>query len=259
MPLELGLVAAWSQPILGSSGQVLGTFGTYFRRPRMPSPIERLLVETLSHTAALAIERARREAQRDLLLDELNHRVKNTLAVVQSIAAHTLRSAPEPAAFASAFTDRIETLARAHSLLARNFWDAAPIADVVEASLAPFAVDGGAQIHWSGPEARIETGAAVALTLVLHELATNASKYGALSTPTGEVSIDWQIAHGGAGIGPRARFAWLERNGPRVSAPITRGFGSRLINASGGQLRGPVTLRFEPEGVRCELSLPLVG
>ncbi len=258
MPLGLGLVAAWSQPILGSGGQVLGTFGTYFRRTRGPTAIERLLVETLSHTAALAIERAQREAERELLVDELNHRVKNTLAVVQSIAAHTLRSAPDPGAFAAAFTDRIAALARAHSLLANHLWKAARIGDVVEACLAPFTVDGRSAIRQAGPDARIDTGVAVALTLVLHELATNASKYGALSDQAGEVSVSWEIAADGEAPA-RARFAWREHGGPAVRVPTVTGFGSRLINASAGQLGGPVALRFEPEGVRCELSLPLAS
>jgi two-component sensor histidine kinase len=235
---------------------VLGTFGTYFRRARAPTAVERLLVETLSHTAALAVERAQRETQRELLLDELNHRVKNTLAVVQSIAAHTLRSEPDPDAFAIAFTDRIAALARAHTLLARNFWVAPGVGDVVEACLAPFSVEGEERVRWTGPDARIDSSAAVALSLVLHELATNASKYGALSSQAGAVNVAWEIAAEGE-TPARARFAWREHGGPTVRPPTATGFGSRLINASAGQLGGSVALRFEPAGVVCELSLPL--
>ena len=261
MPLGLGLVAAWSHPILGSGGQVLGTFGTYFRRTRGPTAIERLLVETLSHTAALAIERAQREAERELLVDELNHRVKNTLAVVQSIAAHTLRSAPDPGAFAAALhrphrgagagplaagEPPLESGAhrRRRGGVSRAVHGGRPIGD-------PPGGTRRADRHRRGP---------VALTLVLHGSwrPPNASKYGALSDQAGEVSVSWEIAAEGEAPA-RARFAWREHGGPAVRVPTVTGFGSRLINASAGQLGGPVALRFEPEGVRCELSLPLAS
>ncbi len=391
LPLALGLVAVWSQPIINAFGEVLGAFGTYFRRRREPDATERVLVETLAHTAALAIERTRAEArardqvellgmafdaaemgawryelatncchlddraqrlyglatdildyseggvrailhhddisrmwravarastprgdgryevdyrvrkpdgdwrwlrawgraefeplnserravrivgasrdvtaqknaerQRELLVEELNHRVKNTLTIVQSIAAQTLRAAPDPDAFTDAFTTRIAALARTHSLLAQNFWDAAPLARVVEVTLAPFATHGPEPaIHCDGPSATVGPEAAVTLSLVLNELATNAAKYGALSVPGGEVKVTWRVLPSEAGRPASAEIQWVEANGPTVREPAGRGFGSRLIVTSARQLGGEVEHRFEPSGVTCRVYTPL--
>lgn len=309
LPLGLGLVAAWSQPILARDGRVLGTFGTYFRVRRGPTTFERQLVETVAHTAALAIERAesdrsmerqrrllgmamdaarmgewqyniaggiceyspraqalyslparvdhdaevnsfihpddipsmweavraaiepggsgryeveyrvrcgdgwrwlsvcgltesagegperravaitgasrditeRKEAERQhqLLVDELSHRVKNTLAVVQSIAAQTLRRTPDPREFHGAFTARVSALARAHSLLTRALWKGAPLADLVDTAISPFRSDGRDDgVICDGPDVVITPNAALTLSLVIHELGTNALSTG---------------------------------------------------------------------------------
>jgi two-component sensor histidine kinase len=250
LPLGLGLVAAWSQPILARDGRVLGTFGTYFRTRREPDATERRLVETLAHTAALAIERAEADRHRDLLVEELNHRVKNTLAVVQSIAAQTLRSQKTPEAFADAFVPRNSALARAHALLAATFWDGAALRQVVESALAPFGYGTSGAIEAKGPTVRVDPGGSVTLALVLHELATNAVKHGSLSVPEGRVEIAWEVGDAGR----RVDLTWTETGGPPVSPPSSRGFGSRLIATSGRQFGRAPSVDYRPEGLACRLS-----
>jgi two-component sensor histidine kinase len=392
LPLGLGLVAAWSQPIIGADGEVVGAFGVYLRHRREPDAMERALVETLAHAASLAIERERSEArardqhelielafdaaemgawrydvvanrwsfdaraqrlycldgeivdsdeklravfhpddvdamsravnraadpdgdgrfyveyrvrrldgdwrwlmawgraqfeehggarrtvrivgasrditaqrnaerQRELLVDELNHRVRNTLTIVQSVAAQTLRSTQGPEAFTEAFTNRVSALARTHSLLTQAFWEATPLSRVVDATLGPFAIDGGdRQIRCYGPCVTVKPEVAVTLSLVLNELATNAAKYGALSTPGGQVEVTWRVIGPGRTHDDIAEIRWAEAHGPPVQPPKARGFGSRLIAKSAGQLGGRVEHRFEGTGVTCVLEAPVAS
>ena len=201
-------------------------------------------------------ERRRAEERRELLVNELNHRVKNTLAVVQSLAAQTARGAPGLSAFAAAFQRRILALARAHDLLTREDWTGAPLREVVRAGLAPLALD-AARVDLpvgDAADALLPPGAAVTLAMAVHELATNALKHGALSVPGGRVSIACETApEGGAPV-----VGWTERGGPPVAGPpARRGFGLRLLERGLAAQAGMGTnLRFEPEGVRCILRLP---
>ena len=391
LPLGLGLVAAWSQPILARDGRVLGTFGTYFRALRAPTERERRLVGIVSHTAALAIERKeakdaseqqrrildatldaaemgtwrytlgdgistmspraqalygldspsitfddagiaallhpddivsraerlaevcapggegrytmeyrvrrraggwrwlnvwgvvefegegeerravaivgasrditeikKAEQRQKLLVDELNHRVKNTLAIIQAISAQTLRETPEPSAFKAAFTARLNALARGHALLTKGLWRAASLHDIAATTLDPF---GGDKIEDAisidGPAVAIEPNSAVTLCLVLHELATNAAKHGSLSKPGGRISLAWKKTAGRVGAPPNIELMWRERGGPPVVKPLRRGFGSRLITASAEQFGGDVTLAYEPAGLECTFRFPL--
>ena len=201
-------------------------------------------------------ERKRAEERRALLVNELNHRVKNTLAVVQSLAAQTARGAPDLSAFAAAFQRRILALARAHDLLTREDWTGAPLREAVRAGLAPLALD-AARVDLAASGAAdvvLPPGAAVTLAMAVHELAANALKHGALSVPGGRVSVAFGTAAEGGG-----RFVeWVERGGPPVAGPpARRGFGLRLLErglaAQAGMGAG---LRFEPEGLRCTLRLP---
>jgi two-component sensor histidine kinase/PAS domain-containing protein len=391
LPLGLGLLAAWSQPIFASDGRVLGTFGTYFREERTPSALERRLVETLAETAALAIEReaaARAMAQnqrlldraleaaemgpwrydpadqvcefspraqalygldearflhdevgvtklihpedipglwaavsravdpegdgryvveyrtrkndggwrwlsvwglaefegegpdrravmlvgasrdvsqqkladrqRTMLIDELSHRVKNNLAIVQSMASQTLRTSPEPAVFAEAFMARLSALARAHNLLTQTVWQGADVGELARATLDPFVADEGEthRILIEGAPVSAPAEMSVTLALLLHELATNAAKYGALSGPAGAVRLSWRVDPAASGA-RRLSMCWSETGGPAVAPPARRGFGSRLIATSAAQLGGRAELSFQPEGLQCELELPL--
>lgn len=192
---------------------------------------------------------AARERQ-DLLLAELNHRVKNNLAAVQAIAAQTMRGAADnPAAFRAAFDSRIQSMARGHDLLTRNAWEAADLRDVIDAALAPFATElfdikGGAVAAPLTPEM------AVNLVMVLNELATNAVKYGALSA-NGRVSIVWDVSDG------LMTLEWRERGGPPVTTPTHTGFGTRLTLAALQAYGGKVELVFPSEGVECRMKAPL--
>lgn len=194
---------------------------------------------------------AARERQ-ELLLAELNHRVKNNLATVQAIAAQTMRSAADdPAAFRAAFDGRIQSLARGHDLLTRNVWETADLRDVIEAALSPFAAE---LFDIDGPDAPtpLTPEMAVNMVMVLNELATNASKYGALSS-AGRVSIVWTVADN------QLTLEWRERGGPPVAAPTRSGFGTRLTLAALQAYGGTVELTFPPEGARCRMQTPLGG
>jgi PAS domain S-box-containing protein len=197
--------------------------------------------------------RKAQERQRDLLIHELNHRVKNTLAVVQSIAAKSLRDTRVPQDVRGAFEGRLLALAAAHDLLTKESWEAARLRTVVDAALRPFNLEH--RIEVSGPDLRLRPQAAVSLTLALHELATNAAKYGALSNKAGIVKVSWDLSSGDA---PEFRLVWQERGGPEVTPPERTGFGSRLIlKGLTGELGGPVGLDFLPEGVVCTIEAPV--
>jgi len=200
----------------------------------------------------------REEEQRRLLLAELNHRVKNTLAIVQSFVTQTARGIESATVLREALETRLDALATLHDLLTREAWRGAGLADVVHTMLAPFENKiGRGQVQ--GPELRLMPNAALVLSMALHELATNAAKYGALSVPDGHVEVSWCLdrpaeAPGGATLA----LCWRERGGPLVSSSPRRGFGSRLIEDSVTyQLGGDVRLAFEAEGVECRFRIPL--
>jgi two-component sensor histidine kinase/PAS domain-containing protein len=372
---EIGLKAAWSQPIISRDNRVLGAFATYFRERRRPSAFELRLVETLSQTAALAIaqreseaamarqrrtldlameaaemgswrytvadniclydERAQRlygltqggrflhseegvknmfhpddlapmwkavgiavdpkgdgrydveyrarqpdgswrwlsawgivefegegaerkpvaiagssrditkaklaEEHQRLLVNELNHRVKNTLATVQSIAHHTLRNAGDFDTMREAIEIRIQSLARAHDLLTLQNWAGADVAEIVRLAIEPFS---SPHFNIAGPAVTVSPKQALAFSMALHELATNAVKYGALAPPVGRVEISWVVQ------GDELSFIWRERGGKPVQAPSRRGFGSRLLEkAIALDLGGAARLDWAPDGV----------
>ena len=189
-----------------------------------------------------------------LLIHELNHRVKNTLATVQSIAMQSLRGLRGPAADAGrgAFEARLLALARAHDVLTRQSWESADLDEVVADAVAP--LDGTrSRFAAEGPRVRLAPRMALSIAMALHELGTNAVKYGALSNATGGVSIRWTVE-----AGTRLRLVWTERGGPPVAAPENRGFGSRLIARNlARELAGSVSLGFAPAGVTCEIDAPL--
>ena len=202
-------------------------------------------------------DRKAAEVRQRLLMDELNHRVKNTLAAVQSIASHTGRSAPDMQAFRSDFGGRLLALARAHDLLTRQAWQSAMLRDVLRGALAPYLCGGRDRIQIvDGPRIQLTPNAAVTLGMGIHELATNAAKYGALSTTTGKVTLGWKLSH--LSEGDLIEIVWRESDGPRVSAPSRRGFGSRLIERGiASEFGGKVEMDYRPEGFCCTARLPL--
>lgn len=196
--------------------------------------------------------RKQTEERQQLLLEELNHRVKNTLAIVQSIAAQTLRSAPDPADFTAAFQARLHILSQAHDLLTRQHWQGVLLGEIAALTLAPH--QGAGRVEIRGPGVMLSTGVAVSLHLAFHELATNAAKYGALSVAGGQVKVGWAVAEGGKTL----TLSWRESDGPPVAAPSRRGFGSRMIERGlAHELDGEVALEFDPAGVRCTVLIPL--
>jgi len=199
---------------------------------------------------------AQREAaeQQKLLIDELNHRVKNTLAMVQSFAALTQKNA-SPAEFREALMGRILALASAHDLLTRSRWSGASLEELVSAELAPFDRLEPGRISWRGPAVALTPKQALGLGMVIHELVTNAAKHGALSVATGRVSLGWQSRHD---VEPaRLEIEWVEKGGPLVRQPSRSGFGSRLISQTvATDLMGTIDMSFEAGGLSCSISIP---
>ena len=198
-------------------------------------------------------DRIRAEEQQKLLLDELNHRVKNTLATVQSIAAQTLRTSADSEAFKAAFEARLMALSATHDLLTQSVWRGADLNDVIMLELRPHGSD---RYTVRGPSVALSPAEALTLGLVFHELATNAAKYGALSSQEGCVRVSWSLHDDGSR--PRLELSWTEEGGPTVTPPQRQGFGSRLIERSlKGDIDGQADLDFAPQGLRCRLSVRL--
>lgn len=196
-------------------------------------------------------DRKRAEETRRLLLDELNHRIKNTLATVQAIATQTLRRAATPSDFVDSFNGRIKALARAHGLLTGSSFQGAELVDLVREQLL-LGGEEDQRISWSGPALMLEAQPALHMALILHELGTNARKHGALSAPQGRIAVRWQVQ-------PNNTFQlhWRETGGPPVAPPSTQGFGTVLIENSLRAHGGEVTLTYAEGGLLCEISLPL--
>lgn len=192
---------------------------------------------------------------RNSLTRELNHRVKNTLANVLSIIALTRRRASNLDSFVDSLDGRIRALSATHDLLTQSEWGTTPVRAVIWAEMAPYAQDSESHLEMDGPDVELAPNDALSLGLAIHELATNAAKYGALSTLEGKVKVRWQL------ISPDlARIEWTETGGPPVdnSAERKRGFGTDLIEKIvAHELRNPVDLRFDPGGVRCSLIIPV--
>ena len=205
-----------------------------------------------SKVARDVTERQRSEELQRVLVDELNHRVRNTLATLQALALQSLRMQPSPEAFAVSFTGRIQALARAHDLLVQGDMRRVELADLVRELVDAGA--GDARVRWSGPAAALDARTAVQMALVLHELASNARSHGALSAPAGRLSVEWTIA---AGRRRDLRIAWREAGVAPLGPRAEPGFGTLLIErsllANGGETR----IRHLPDGFACDISLPL--
>jgi two-component sensor histidine kinase len=193
-------------------------------------------------------ERVLAQDRQRLLLDELNHRVKNTLATVQAIAQQTLRGAVTPAAFAQAFEARLLALSQTHNALTDSQWAGAGLRQILDLELLPY---GAERVILDGPELQLSARMALALGMLFHELATNAAKYGALSGE-GRLEVSWRR------LDDELALAWTEHDGPPAAPPIRRGFGSRLIERTvTGELRGRLEIDYRPEGLACRFWIPL--
>ena len=202
-------------------------------------------------------ERKASEDHIRLLMREVSHRSKNLLSVVRAIADQTGRTAATMEEFQAGFSGRLLGLSASHDLLVREDWQGAPLADLVRQQLAAFVDVSSPRLLIEGPDVIVTATAAQALGLVLHELATNAVKYGALSVPTGTVTISWSFSDD-AGDARRLRLRWAERGGPPVAPPARRGFGHVVIEGAVAQsVSGDVTMAFEPQGVVWTLLIPM--
>jgi PAS domain S-box-containing protein len=215
-------------PVRDSSGKVTGT----------------------SSIARDITERKEAENLRQLLLNELNHRVKNTLANVQAIAHHTLRRTRDPEKFATAFSGRIQSLARVHAVLTKSEWQGADLRELIHDQLFQGAVEDTRLTAW-GPSVRLSPQTAVHVALIFHELGTNSVKYGALAAPSGWVTVSWAVED------QQLRVRWVERGGATVAAPAVRGFGLALIEQSAKSEGGTAMICYTADGITWDITLPL--
>jgi PAS domain S-box-containing protein len=198
------------------------------------------------------------EAQSKMLIDELNHRVKNTLSTVQSIVWQTLRTPSDPKVIRESIESRLSALSRSHDLLTREKWESAGLLDIVHDALEPFGVSGGRadRIAIMGENIRFPPKSALALGIAFNELATNAVKYGALSNAAGSILIDWTMETTPAG--QQLLLNWKEKDGPPVAPPAHKGFGSRVIERGlAHELEGTIHLDYRPDGLVCTMDIPL--
>ena len=233
--------------------------GSEFWTALVISPVRDAKGIVVQHFASFLdlTKQKKEQAQSKMLIDELNHRVKNTLSTVQSILWQALRTTSDPKVIWDSVESRLFALSRSHDLLTRENWESAGLADVLHDALEPFIVaDGRAErIAITGENIRFPPKAALALGIAFNELATNAVKYGAFSNVRGSIVIDWKIQP--ASEGDRLILRWQEKDGPPVAPPSRKGFGSRVIERGLAlELEGTVVLDYPPAGVICTMSLP---
>lgn len=202
-------------------------------------------------------EHREKQAHSEMLIDELNHRVKNTLSTVQSIMRQSLRANSDPTAIRESIESRIFALSRSHDLLSDQNWEGAGLRTLIDAALKPFVVNGhAARIEIDGPNIRLSPKATLALGIAFHELATNAVKYGAFSNDVGKIRIAWTIETQPAG--ERLILTWRETDGPVVVPPTHKGFGSQVIERGlAHELEGKVNLAYLLGGVECIIDVPV--
>ena len=266
---HLPVVSYLAAPVISRSGEVIGGLFFGHEKPGIFSERTEGIVVGIAAQAAIAndnarlfraletelAQRRRIEDQQKLLLAELNHRVKNTLAIVQSIATQTLRHADSAEAFRAGFEARIMALAEAHNLLTDSNWDGASLRDIVERVLIPYFGMDRRRYELPDHDIRVGPKAAVSLVMAFHELATNAAKYGALSNDTGSLRVDWSVSNSSR---PARLFVrWEESGGPTVKPPSRPGFGSRLIRGLAQETAGEVRLDYAPRGLICTMDIPL--
>jgi len=261
VPGGVGIKSAFGFPIK-SHGRIIAILEFFSHIAAEVDPDVLLMVRSIGLQVGRVFERRRAEEVLhehakvlEVINQELTHRAKNVLAMVTGIAAQTARSTDSIAAFNDKFLARLSALGRAQSLLVAPDVETAPLARLVQEMLAPYADTNAGQIEIAGPPLALKPKSALALGMILHELVTNAVKYGALSVPQGRIFIGWRVAEG---VPPRVHFSWREQGVPGVAPPSRRGFGSRLVEASAThELSGKVGIEYGPDGVHYTLEFPL--
>jgi PAS domain S-box-containing protein len=231
-------------------GELVGKFMAYYPTPYVFTKADIDLAVTIARQLGFSTERLRAEDAKELLLNESKHRIKNTLATVQAIAGQTLRNTPSDEL--QALQARLHALGEANDLLTLRNWDQAPLGEVVRRALKPFEAKRHDRIIVDDPNLALSAQTSLMLTMCLHELATNAAKYGALSNGSGQVHVNWELL--GNCSDRKMRLSWRESGGPPVTAPQRKGFGSVLIE-QGLVGYGESFLDFRPDGLRCSLEL----
>ena len=218
--------------------------------------LEQAEIDAKKLLAQAGIEAEEREAAsklQKLILEELHHRIKNTLATVRAITSQSLRTAISIEHGQQAIDSRLAALGQAHDLLMKAEWANASFVEIVRGATEPYDSQAAGKFTIEGPEIKIASAAVIAFAMTLNELCTNTTKFGALSVPTGRVEIAWRIDEQKR----RLIFTWTERGGPLVYAPIRRSFGTRLMGSLGQQLKGDVQLTYNPAGFAYDLDVPL--
>ena len=220
--------------------------------------LEQAEIDARSLLAQAGIDAREREASykpQKLILEELHHRIKNTLATVSAIASQSLRNVQGAEHAQHAIEGRLVALGRAHDLLLQARWTSADLGHIIRGATEAFDNPDVRKFSIAGPDIRMASGAVIAVAMTLNELCTNTTKFGALSVPTGRVDIAWTLD-------PKAQrvlLTWTEKNGPAVHAPKKRSFGTRLIETLGKQLKGDVHLTYEPAGFVYAFDVPLAS
>jgi two-component sensor histidine kinase len=218
--------------------------------------LEQAVIDAEALLAQAGIDAKEREAAdklQKLILEELHHRIKNTLATVSAIASQSLRTATSIEYAQQAIEGRLVALGRAHDLLMRVSWANASLVDIVREAIEPYGGEEAGRFAIDGPDLGITSGAVIALAMSLNELGTNTTKFGALSVPAGRIEIAWTVDDATR----RLRLTWTEKGGPPVAVPSRRSFGTRMLAALGRQLNGQAQLDYQPTGFVYVLDVPL--
>ena len=266
-PLEVGQMVAELQEMVGTGALKIVPQEAI---PLAAEALTRTKLTSKSRSAAQEILTAENDSLRLLLeqagidakallaqagLGEMHHRIKNTLATVSAIAAQSLRTATSIEHGQQAIEGRLVALGRAHDLLMQVSWANASLANTVRGATEPYDGQGAGRFSIDGPDIGITSGAVIALAMMLNELCTNTTKFGALSVPAGRIEIAWTIA----AETQRLRLTWTEKGGPVVQAPTRRSFGTRMIGSLGQQLNGQVQLAYQATGFIYMLDVPLIS
>jgi two-component sensor histidine kinase len=246
-----GIRAAQSTPLITRKGDVIGMITNHWRQPHRPSERALQMIDVLARQAADLIDRSRNEDRIVVLAREAEHRAKNMLAAVQAIVR--LTKAPTAEALKQTITGRINALNNVHRLFVKSNWQGADLRTLAAEELMPFCKGEDFKADLGGPDIMLDPNTAQAISMILHELATNAAKYGALSVPGGHVGVHWLRGEDG-----RMTLRWTERGGPAAEAPSTRGIGTGVMERMvRGQLNGAIKFDWRAEGLTCEFSMPV--
>lgn len=256
--LSMGLAYLGARPIVNAMSSLAAASSSLLQGRHRPvsrtglSDVDQALDAFDTASDAILV----REKRQQVLVDELNHRVKNTLAVVQSIATVSSKSATSVAQFCDSLVHRIIAMARTHDVLTATHWEGVPLRQIFVSEMDAFRSEGAERAELSGEEVMLNPKAAISLSMAVHELATNSAKYGALSVPAGRIRISWRLLDEGT---PRQlQIDWKEVGGPVVGTPTRQGYGAKLIVLTlEYDLKGSAQIRYRPEGLHCVLQFPL--